>query len=421
MRAESAAPSTGERVGWRQSLGAGLLLGLALGCGWLAHWTPHLYPRLLLYIAAGLLALVGAGLMLTLSEQRGWTSTWRRQLEGYFAGAGIPFFTALVVLLVAAITSGNNLLYLIVSGLMAALIVSGLSAALNLTGMELRFRLPEEVFAGTPAPVYVQLSNAKRYWPAYSVTLTASAQVLGPAAPGSAASLRPVYFGYLARGASTAAASELSFSRRGRYSSAVFVLSTGFPFGLMRKRRRFQSSAQEPEMLIYPAPAAGLELPLAEVRAGTREALRRRGEGQELYRLRPHQPGDSARQVHWKASAHTGTLVVREASDENGLRLRLRLALPPELDAGRAEAALSLCAGWMLALEGSELWLEFAGENAMPNGRGLFLGVAPAARHRRAVLDYLAQVDGQRPHAPLPPLTPGLYEIQITGATGTPQ
>lgn len=403
MEARAEASSFSARVGWRQSLGAGLLLGLALGCGWLAHWTPHLYPRLLLYIAAGLLALVGIGLMLTLSEQRGWGSAWRGQLEAHFAGAALPFFTALVVLLVAAITSGNNLLYLIVSGLIAALIVSGLSSSLNLSGMDLSFRLPEEVFAGQPAPVHFELTNAKSLWPAYSVTLSALGE----------AGFRPIYFGYLPRKGSAVAGSELTFPRRGRYRGAGFELSTGFPFGLMRKRRRFQSSAREPEMLVYPAPVAGLELALAEVRAESREAQARRGEGQELYRLRPHQPGDSARQVSWKASAHTGTLYVRESGDENGLRLRLRFAVAPGLDAAQAEAAVSLCAGWMLALDRTDLWLEFIGENPTPTGRGLFLPLAPAPHHRRAVLDYLAQVELGQPLAATAGGTAGLHEIWV--------
>lgn len=402
-----AAAITPVRVGWRQSLGAGLLLGLALGCGWLAHWTPHLYPRLLLYIAAGLLALVGLGLMLTLSEQRGWGSAWRRELEAHFAGAAIPFFTALVVLLVAAITSGNNLLYLIVSGLIAALIVSGLSSSLNLSGMDLSFRLPEEIFAGRPAAVHFELTNAKSLWPAYSVTLSAIGE----------AGFRPIYFGYLARRGSATAGSELTFARRGRYGSTRFELSTGFPFGLMRKRRRFQPSAGEPEMLVYPAPVEGLEAPLAEVRAGWREAQARRGEGQEPYRLRPHQPGDSARQVSWKASAHTGTLYVRESAEEDGLRLRLRLAVAPELEAARGEAALSLCAGWMLALDRADLELEFIGENATASGRGLYLPLAPAPQQRRAVLEYLAQVELGRPLAAPAGGTAGLYEIAV-GAAG---
>lgn len=418
---ESSAPP---RLAWRQSLGAGLLLGLALGCGWLAHWTPHMYPRALLFVAAALLALLGAGLLLSLSDERGWTVAWQRRLEGTFvggfSGAGVPFFTVLVVLLVAALTSGNNLLYLVASGMIAALAVSGFCAALNLSGMELRFRLPEEVFAGQPAAVDFRLSNAKSFWPAYSLTVTAAAQRMDdgggkrPAAGADTeAKLRPVYFAYLARQTGASGLSEIEFPSRGRYGSAAFVLSTRFPFGLMRKRRRFQAHAREPEMLVYPRPASGLELPLRQLRAGAEWAQARRGDGQDLYRLRPHQPGDSARQVHWRASARAGTMIVRESNLDTGLRLRLRLALAPGLDPAGVEAALSLCAGWMLELDREGLWLEFCGENSTPGGSGLYLPLAEARCQRRAVLDYLARVDAALPPAPPPRLTPGLHEILV--------
>ncbi|MGH9486808.1 MAG: DUF58 domain-containing protein [Terriglobales bacterium] len=403
------------RLAWRQSLGAGLLLGLALGCGWLAHWTLHLYPRLLLFVAAGVLALLGTGLMLTLPEEHGRFARWQEQWEETFSGAGVPFFTALVVLLVAAITSGNNLLYLVVSGLVAALIISGLSAALNLSGMELSFRMPEEVFAGRPARVHFQLTNAKSFWPAYSLRLSASAPPL-LARPGiPAARLRPVYFGYLAHGAGASSASELAFPRRGRYRSAAFELSTRFPFGLMRKRRRFRSQRGEPELLVYPAPLPGLALSEQQMRAGRQRELPRRGDGEDLYRLRPHQPGDSARQVNWKASARAGTLYVRESAEQIGLRLRLRLALSPDLDPARAEAALSRCAGWIMALDGDRLSLEFAGENPTAGGCGLFLPLAPVRQQRRAVLEYLALVELERPLAPAAQGTAGLFELLVDG------
>ncbi|MGH9466061.1 MAG: DUF58 domain-containing protein [Terriglobales bacterium] len=412
---ESARPPL--HLAWRQSLGAGLLLGLAVGCAWLGHWTPHLYPRLLLFVAAGLLALLGGGLLLTLSDEGGWSFAWQRRLEGTFAGAGMTFFTVLVVLLVAAILTGNNLLYLVVSGLLAALLISGLISALNLSGMELRFRMPEEVFAGRPAPVSFRLTNAKSFWPAYSVTLSASAQPL-PSSPAivAEAALRPLYFSYLARRSGAAAAGDLVFPRRGRYRSATFVLSTRFPFGLLHRRRRFQSSDREPETLVFPSPSTGLELPPALARRGAEEALARRGEGQELYRLRPHQPGDSARSMHWKASARAGSLYVRESSAETGPRLRLRLALPPGLSPARVEALLSVCAGWMQVLDRPEFWLEFVGENATASGgAGLYLRLAPAAQQRRPVLEYLALVDPALAPAPLPGGTPGLFEILVDG------
>jgi len=403
------------RVAWRQSLGSGLLLGLALGCGWLAHWTPNLYPRLLLLGAGGVLALLGLGMMLAISDERGWTTAWQRRIDRHVTAAGLPFFAALVILTVAAITSGNNLLYLVVSGLIAGLVVSGAASAMNLSGMELKFRLPEEVFACRPAAVDFELVNAKAYWPAYALTVGASAQSMDKATMD--AELSPIYFAYLPRQAAVSGTGELLFPRRGRFTSAAFVLETAFPFGLMRKRRRFESSRRDPGIIVFPSPEMGLELPLARLREGSLLPLPRVGMGEELHRIRPHQAGDSARQVMWKASARAGSLLVREVSDESALRVRLRMALDPALDPAAVERALSRCAGWVEALaqprpEG-EVWLEFIAEN----GNGLHLPLAPARHHRHAILEYLATLNDLRPTHPPRPLKDSLPEILIEGTS----
>ncbi|HUX66734.1 MAG TPA: DUF58 domain-containing protein [Terriglobales bacterium] len=420
--AAPAAAAPPAAVAWKQSLGAGLLLGLALGCGWLARWTPGLLPRLLLIAGAAALAVLGLATMVSLSERRGWLAAWQRKWEMDFAGAGLPFFSALVILALAALTSGNNLLYLIVSGLLGALVVSGLTSALNLSGMELRFRLPEEIFAGQAVPVQFTLINTKGFWPAYGLTVSAASRAL---AGERQAEMAPVYFAYLPRRQSQSAASTIAFPQRGRYASTAFVLATRFPFGLLQKRRRFQASGQEPETLVYPAPAALPPGVAARLRRAAGELPQsQRGEGPELYRIRAHQAGDSARQVHWKASARAGALRVREFTDESALRVRLRLALPPGLPSERAEAALGECVACLQALARPDLWLEFVGENAAPApaapapaaaAPGLFLPLAPVAQQRQRILEYLAVVDPALPAAPAAALAPELVEIAICG------
>jgi uncharacterized protein (DUF58 family) len=58
-----------------------------------------------------------------------------------------------------------------------------------------------------------------------------------------------------------------------------------------------------------------------------------KGRGQDLYALRDYVPNDSARYVHWKASARYGSLMVREFAREDDCRVLLvldpHLAAPP--------------------------------------------------------------------------------------------
>ena len=60
-------------------------------------------------------------------------------------------------------------------------------------------------------------------------------------------------------------------------------------------------------------------------------AQRRRGGGNELLKIRDYRVGDPLRQVHWKASARRGQLLVRENTEENDQAYCLRVESSPDL------------------------------------------------------------------------------------------
>jgi len=72
---------------------------------------------------------------------------------------------------VAAINTGNNLLYLLVSALLALIVVSGILSEQAMRGLALTGITPEEVYAGRPALLGATLANRKRWLTSYSVTL----------------------------------------------------------------------------------------------------------------------------------------------------------------------------------------------------------------------------------------------------------
>lgn len=80
--------------------------------------------------------------------------------------------------------------------------------------------------------------------------------------------------------------------------------------------------------------------------------------GDDLFRsVRPYRFGDERRRVHWKATAHHGELMVREADGLGIVRVRMVVDLGPvgasaELTAGVAAdvAAQVLARGWLLDL-----------------------------------------------------------------------
>ena len=113
---------------------------------------------LLASLALLLAAAVGLGIVPYLLRRVG-ARRVRDALDFEVTRAGA--FYAIVVLLIgiAALNTGNNLLYIIVAAMLAAIVVSGIASSVCLRGLELELRVPEQIFAGTDvaATVYHSL------------------------------------------------------------------------------------------------------------------------------------------------------------------------------------------------------------------------------------------------------------------------
>src|SRR6202142_1702082 len=83
--------------------------------------------------------------------------------------AGIVYVAVVLLIGVAALNTGNNLLYIVVAAMLAAILVSGLASALVVRDLELDVRLPEHVFARRAVAGRVILRNTKRWLPSFSV------------------------------------------------------------------------------------------------------------------------------------------------------------------------------------------------------------------------------------------------------------
>ena len=64
--------------------------------------------------------------------------------------AGIVYVLVTLVIAIAALNTGNNLLYIVVAAMLAAILVSGYVSAWVLRYLELDVRLPEHIYAGRP-------------------------------------------------------------------------------------------------------------------------------------------------------------------------------------------------------------------------------------------------------------------------------
>jgi uncharacterized protein (DUF58 family) len=342
-----------DRVGWRRFLLALLGLGLAF---FLALYSTALREAgqvggavtaasLALLIAAVVAVKVVPSLAKRTALER-----WIMKVDYEFTREGALYFLIIVVITIAALNTGNNLLFIILANLLSAILLSGILSAIVLSQLELDFALPEHVFAEQPLISRLSVQNLKWVFPSFSLTLSARDPLKGKRKRASLAAPRqildaPVYVPYIPHRSSVTQHVELTFPRRGRYTQEGFRVSTKFPFGLLLKAHEVPSKQ---EILALPNVQPTEEfyeiLPLI---GGEIESFLK-GRGHDLYAIRDYQETDSARHVDWKATAKAQQLKVREFTREDERRLVLvfdaRLPSADDQALAQFEKGVNFCA-----------------------------------------------------------------------------
>lgn len=240
------------------------------------------------------------------------------QIDYRLTREGIVYLGVILILVLAAVNTGNNLLFLILACLLAGILISGVLSRAVLSGIEFKLELPEHIFAEQPLLSTIELRNEKEIWPSLSLRVLGEGNEKGPAQ----ILARPVYFPYISRKSAVRQTVQLVFPKRGVYRQDAFGLRTKFPFGLFEKTRRVDSPI---ELVVYPhVEPAEQTYEILPLISGEM-ASNYRGRGNDLHSIRAYQPTDSARFVDWKLSAKTGSLKVREYAREDERRLMLVL------------------------------------------------------------------------------------------------
>jgi uncharacterized protein (DUF58 family) len=209
----------------------------------------------------------------------------------------------------AAINTGNNLLYLLLGWLLSFIIASGILSELTLRGLRVERRPPPRVFAGQPFLMEVVIHNDKPRHASFSIEV----EDLLAGAPLD----KRCYFLKIPATRQQRTSYRHTFVRRGLYAFDGYRLATKFPFALFRKSR---DVAAPLEVLVYPARVA-VPRPPPRAQSHGDTAVARLGRRGEFFGLREHRSGDDHRDVHWRSSARSGRLLVREYEDELARRV----------------------------------------------------------------------------------------------------
>ncbi len=317
-----------------------------------------------------------------------------------FARSGKVFTGGALLLGVAAIATGNNLLFLLLGAMLGFITLSGWLSEQMLRRVEVRRRPVRGIVAGQPARITYQLRNGKPRLPSFAV------EVAEAGMPGKA------WIPAMEPGESVTGRAEATWGRRGVYPLETVTLSTSFPFGLFRKDRDVEIPG---EAVVWPRSDRNVRIPRPageRVRRAGEAAAGAAGARGEYRALRPYRPGDDPRDVHWKTTARMGQPVLREYERDRAdvLWICLDLRAP---DGGAAEAAAETAASLAAAcLRRGEVFGLATADARVPAGTG------PAQLER--VLDALARARfrTQAPR-PQPPAAPGECVLVTTRPSGT--
>lgn len=235
---------------------------------------------------------------------------------------GRRFILAACLIGLAAVNTGNNLIYLILSLMVSFVLLSFAVLRFTLPGLSARMVIRHPVFAGDPASACLMLENASGRIPAYSVHMTLNDRRISAA---------PAYCAVVPPGGHDEACREIAFRRRGRYDTVACELSSSFPFALFKRRRKVDCLAG---ITVYPGlrDVSGIDLSTGKVGGPARLA----GWSDELHSLREYRAGDDVRNIHWKASAKSDALIVREFAGHDAARITLVLDNLRDQGAGRS-------------------------------------------------------------------------------------
>ncbi len=366
-----------------------ILLGIALFFALSAESAAHRGERgvsIVLSVLALLLALITAVTIVPRIARRTHFSRWLLPFSFSITREGGIYLLAVFLLSLAAINTGNNLLFLILATLLSAILISGIVARTSLRSVFVSLQVPENVFEGERISIKVSLKNTKRVFPSFSISVEDvdavrphrrwlhRIQIEDAKRRGNFSVLQhSAYFPIIPAGETRTELVFQSFPRRGPYRLEGFKLSTRFPFGFFRRGERVRASG---EVLVYPSiQEVSSYFHLLPFLPGRLEG-RNLGQGESLYSIRKYQEGESARRVDWKATAKTGKLMAREYAREEESKFCLILDTLIHPEAGpdyeeQFEKAVSLAASLAahFSEEGAELELLTPSEY-VPRGIG---------------------------------------------------
>ncbi len=316
-------------------------------------------------------------------DQRG--SVWR-------------FLLLLFCLAAAAVNTGNNLLYLVFSIMVAVAAVAFVLTGRSLRRLRAELLLPDEVAAGHTFLLGMEARAAEGRFP------VGWAEAALEGFPGPTPSLT---LPALPPAGRTVVSATVLAERRGIHDGIRVRLATDYPFGLFRRQRRLEAASR---LVVTPRRRRIRSLTVDTPVADGSLPHPRLGEGADLFNIRDYTTQDDARRIDWKASARLDRPMLKEFERDQERAFEIVLD-------ERAADSHALTAFEDLVETAASI-LDHCDEKGI-HGRLVVPrpDAAPALLSGRAAMAYLAGVQAWR-EAPAPSLAgsapPGVMRIVLS-------
>jgi uncharacterized protein (DUF58 family) len=280
-------------------------------------------------------------------KQGGRRRFWRRTLWGFIwperreriqpTVSGVVLIGLSLGIGSAAYNSASNILFIALSLLLACLVLSGVLSWLNLRRLDWRLEIQPPLRAGQSTEVGLVIQNAKKFLPTYALWFEFSAgpfERREPGRPESTITAKGIdVWAALARAEEASQGGSVHMrtrldpggearldwtftpAKRGLYRIELRGVGSLFPFGFLRK---LTGTDLRREVPVWPAPVEYRRFAGTGPRkpSGDLQQARAGNEG-DMIALRQYAHGDSHRLIHWKASARTGRLLIRQFSAQS--------------------------------------------------------------------------------------------------------
>jgi uncharacterized protein (DUF58 family) len=322
---------------------------------------------------------------------------------------GWYYLLILILVFGGAIFKEVNLLLILAGMMLGPVLLNWQAVSANLRGLRIERRLPRGLSAGDLLSVTLVLANTRRRLGAWAVVVEEQLERLtnDPSLRAREAPRRlEVFFPYAAGGQSVKAEYRGQLLERGRYQFGPIRVSTRFPFGLFS--RTFLREEKE-TLIVLPRLgrlAEGWTARQMETVTGGERRRQRPGSDGDFYGVREWRPGDGRRLVHWRSSARSGKLVVRELERPRNRDIALVMdlwqpAAATEEQRDSVELAVSFAATVLSDLcrkGGSSVWLAYEerGTCRAEVGEPVCLGGPASAALWQGLMEQLAIVEPSR-------------------------